>query len=177
MTAGVHFDGGWKFLIEVNEDVFAFDVRKGGLFSNILAPSRATCGAYILLNNVTGAAYVGSSGNVYQRARQHRSKLEKFQHPNKYLNQGYYPAYKHHFDVIFFFTANRAAAYNLEQWLVDELIARDRLCNIHQDVKRSKKERVVPAFHKPESQQSHYLQLSQPDCLLGVQGGFHDPLD
>lgn len=177
LSPGVHFDGGWKFLIEVNGDVFAFDVRKGGLFSHLLLPTKQACGAYIIVNSRTKAAYVGSSGNMYKRARQHRTALENYKHANRYLNQGYFPEYRHYYEIIFFYTTNRQAAYNLEQWLVDELLARDALCNIHLDVKGMKKQRTIPGFHKPEFQQAHYLELSKPDCLLGIQGGFHDPLD
>lgn len=176
MTPGLHFTGGWRFLVEVKGRVLDFEVVKGGLFKNPL-PRYITgrCGAYIILNGRTGSAYVGSSGNMANRMIQHKNKLEQFKHPNKYLRRDYYPIYQAHYDVIYFFCRSRQLGYDLEQWLVDELFALDQLCNVNLDVVRSRRAREVPVWHKLEHQQMHYLELSKPDCALGKHGGFHDP--
>jgi len=173
MTPGLHFVGGWRFLVEVKGRVLDFEVVKGGLFRHPLPRSlTGRPGAYIILNGRTGSAYVGSSGNMASRIIQHRTKLERFEHPNKYLRRDYYPQYQISYDVIYFFCKTRSTAFELEQWLVDELFHLDQLCNVNLDVVRGRKYREVPAFHKPEKQQLHYLDLRQNP--LGKHGGFHD---
>lgn len=46
-------------------------------------------GVYQIFNNRSGIRYIGSSLNVYQRIRAHRSLLKRNKHSNKYLQRSW----------------------------------------------------------------------------------------
>ena len=174
-TPGEPFTGGWVFLIEILERVYAFETMKMGLFSHRLETPQQRIGVYLIVNAKTTTVYVGSAGDVVAHTLTHRRDLVARKHPNKRLKRDYHPDYKPFYDVCFFFCNSRGDAYRLEQWLLDELRGRDcRIANVNLDVSKCRVKRRIPEFHKPEFEQKHYLELSHPEAALGRQGGFHD---
>lgn len=78
--------------------------------------------AYVIQHNVTGGVYIGSTEDFYSRRHQHLSNLKYNKHPNPHLQRAY------SFDDGLTFTEhpvnNRDEAYDLEQRLVNDAIAR-----------------------------------------------------
>ena len=57
--------------------------------SRRLQTKARVAGVYMIYNSDTGFAYIGSSGNVYQRLREHRGNLKRGEHRSPRLQNSY----------------------------------------------------------------------------------------
>lgn len=99
---------------------------------NKLLPSN--CGAYILTHTSSNQIYIGSSGDLMKRMRNHRQLFLRGTHHNKRLQVAYNS--DHRFTVVFIMTPDREAAYGKEQELIDLYVSTGaKITNVSMDAR------------------------------------------
>jgi len=76
-----------------------------------------TIGAYRITHVLSGVFYIGSSGNIDSRYRQHRSELKRGNHPSSLLKIVY--RYGDILELEIFPTIDRDSAYRKEQEILN----------------------------------------------------------
>lgn len=89
------------------------------------------CGIYKIANKVTGEIYIGSSVNISNRFRYHKSKLMKNIHDNDHLQKVFnkYGIKNLIFEVIES-VSDKTKLIELEQYYIDTLIPKYNICKI-----------------------------------------------
>lgn len=101
---------------------------------NKLLPSN--CGAYILTHTSSNQIYIGSSGDLMKRMRNHRIRFLRGIHENKRLQKAYNS--DHRFTVLFILTPDRETTYDKEQeLLVLYRVGGDKVTNVSKDARVS----------------------------------------
>lgn len=89
-------------------------------------------GVYIIQNQETMETYVGS-GDVYRRASQHRTSLQKGIHTNHRLQEAYNR--NPNFEMVAVPTETRDEAFDIEQAIIDEFSNSPLLLNLSMDAR------------------------------------------
>lgn len=106
------------------------------LFCNrTTSPQSHECGAYTLTHVPTGFFYIGSTSNIKQRLREHRSRLADGTHHNV----NFLKVFTGWDDVAVDFAVckNREVAYALEQLSLDRLSRDPLCCNVSETVENN----------------------------------------
>lgn len=98
-------------------------------------------GAYVIFHEATGRVYVGSSGKPGYRLSRHKTLLKGKRHDNPRFQELYDACDRLRHTV--YLVADRDAAYELEQALIDYYNERGLLTNIGLDAKASNRGRVA----------------------------------
>lgn len=85
-------------------------------------------GTYLIIDDKNKKAYVGSTGNLRERAMNHRSYLRNGKHPNKEL-QEHYNNCEGNLSFIAVELEDKEVALELEQSIIDDLYQSGLLCN------------------------------------------------
>ena len=101
-----------------------------------------TPATYLIIDNTTNQAYVGSSQNVRRRIYKHNDCLKNNNHPNENLQQAFNAGHK--LEVIVTETESKDTALDLEQSILDECFDSGMLLNIAKDARYSNKG-IIPS--------------------------------
>lgn len=117
--------------------------------------------AYALLHPSTGGVYAGSTGDLYHRISQHRTKLRTGTHSNRNLQAAYdqNPTFTLRFKI----TETVEEAIVVEQTILDTFLPLGNLLNVSTDATKGGKGHVVSDSAKERIRQASQLQFSTED--------------
>lgn len=86
------------------------------MFKNLRQNS---CGIYSIVNKINGHQYIGSSVDVYKRWKDHRLRLNKRIHENKYLQRAWNKYGENGFEFALLLSCSKDERYKIEQLHID----------------------------------------------------------
>jgi len=86
----------------------------------------ADIGIYLILNNIAGKIYIGSSSDLNKRIKTHFQKLNKNYHPNRFLQSAWNKCGKDAFEFIVILKCNNDVLLQKEQEFMDFYKSYDR---------------------------------------------------
>lgn len=115
-------------------------------------------GIYLIVNEVTGCVYVGSSSQIKERWQYHRARLRAVCHPNKYMQC----SWKKHGESSFMFVVIEECAVEVltarEQWWLNSFVQTGQVYN---------REMLISAAPRGQATASRQiLQYSMPQLVF-----------
>lgn len=130
---------------------------------DVLQKQKGIVGAYLIIDNTTNKAYIGSATDLFLRKRQHENLLINNKHHNKNLQKAFNDG--NELEFIGTPLQNREIAYDFEQATIDEFHSSGLLFNIATIAREGYTGKPVSDETKEKQRQAHLGKKLSPETI------------